>query len=94
MKKVAFSLTKVNDFSFKKKGIAFISDNGEDLIIYPNSDYEQIIENCIHYCYPIRYRPGEFKGMFTQYIEHDFEVKGSYETKEIEITYKLWYKVL
>ena len=94
MKKVVFRLTKVNDFNFVKKGIGFISDSGYDLIINPNSPYEKIYEDCIHYCYPIIYKSNEFKGTFTHYVDCDFEVKDSIETREIEITYKLWYKVL
>ena len=94
MIKVAFRLTKLNDFGFIKKGIGYISDSGEDLILYPNTQFEKIYEDCIHYCYPIIYKSNEFKGTFTQYVDYDFDVKDSIETKEIEITYKLWYKVL
>ena len=96
MIKVAYRLTKVNDFNYVKKGIGFISDSREDLILYPNTQFEKVIEDCIRYCYPIINRTGEFKGTFTQYIEYDFNVGelDSIETKEIEVTYKLWYKIL
>jgi hypothetical protein len=94
MIKVAYRLTKSNDFTYVKKGIGFISDSKEDLILYPNSPYERIIEDCIRYCYPIINRYGEYKGTFTQYVDCDFQVKDSIETKEIEIEYKLWYKIL
>ena len=94
MIKVAYRLTKVNDFNYVKKGIGFISDSKEDLILYPNTQFEKVIEYCIKYCYPIINRTGEFKGTFTQYVDCNFEVKDSIETKEIEITYKLWYKIL
>ena len=96
MIKVAYRLTKVNDFNYVKKGIGFISNSNEDLILYPNTQFERVIEDCIRYCYPIINRTGEFKGTFTQYIECDFNVGelDSIETKEIEVTYKLWYKIL
>lgn len=94
MIKVAYCLRKENDFSYKKSGIGFISDSGEDLILYPNSKWERIIEYCIPYCHPILYKQGEYKGSFTECKEVDFVVKGSIERKEIEITYKLWYKIL
>ena len=94
MIKVAFRLTKVNDFNYVKKGIGFISDSKEDLILYPNTQFEKVIENCIKYCYPIINRFGEYKGTFSQFIECDFGINDSIETKEIEIEYKLWYKIL
>lgn len=94
MIKVAYRLTKVNDFNYVKKGIAFISDSGNDLILYPDTQFERVIEDCIRYCYPIAYRSGEYKGTFTEYKDCDFEVKDSIETKEIEIEYRLWYKIL
>ena len=94
MKKVAFRLTKVNDFNYVKKGIGFISNSNEDLILYPNTQFERVIEDCIRYCYPIPYRSGEYKGSFTQYVDCNFQVKDSIETKEIEIEYRLWYKIL
>lgn len=94
MIKVAFRLTKVNDFNYVKKGIGFISDSKEDLILYPNTQFEKVIENCIKYCYPIINRYGEYKGTFSQFIERDFGINDSIETKEIEIEYKLWYKIL
>ena len=94
MKKVAFRLTKVNDFNYVKKGVAYISNSGEDLILYPDTQFERIFEDCIRYCYPIPYRSGEYKGTFTQFKDCDFEVKDSIETKEIEIEYRLWYKLL
>ena len=98
MIKVAYRLTKVNDYNYVKKGIGFISNSKEDLILYPNTPYEKIIEDCIRYCYPIINKSGEFKGTFTQYVECDFvvdeyEEKGV-ETREIEIEYRLWYKIL
>ena len=80
MIKVAYRLTKVNDFNYVKKGIGFISDSREDLILYPNTQFEKVIEDCIRYCYPIPYRSGEFKGSFTQYVDCDFTVKDSIET--------------
>ncbi|MBQ8162948.1 MAG: hypothetical protein IJZ93_01080 [Clostridia bacterium] len=94
MIKVAYRLTKVNDFNYVKKGIGFISNSKEDLILYPNTQFEKVIEDCIRYCYPIPYRSGEFKGSFTQYVDCDFQVKDSIETKEIEIEYRFWYKIL
>lgn len=94
MKKVAYRLTKVNDFNYVKKGVGYISDSGEDLIIYPNTRFERTIEYCIRYCYPIINKSAEYKGTFTQYIDCDFEVKDSIETKEIEVTYRLWYKII
>ena len=94
MIKVAYCLRKENDFSYKKSGIGFISNSGEDLILYPDTQFERIFEDCIRYCYPIPYRSGEYKGTFTQFKDCDFEVKDSIETKEIEIEYRLWYKLL
>ena len=94
MIKVAYRLTKVNNFNYVKKGIGMISDSGEDLILYPNTQYERVIEDCIRHCYPIIYKSGEFKGTFSQFVDCDFEVKDSIETKEIEIEYRLWYKIL
>ena len=99
MKKVAYSLRKTNDWNSKKSGIGYISDSGEDLIIYPDTRFERIYEDCIRYCYSIINKKNEFKGTFYEFNEVDFDVIKdtdfiSVETKEIETQYNLWFKLL
>ena len=88
------SRNSYKNMSTKKTGIAYISDSGDDLIIYPNTQYERVIEDCIRYCYPVFNKPNQYSGTFSQFIDVDFLVKESYESKELEFTYSLWFKVL
>ncbi len=96
MKKIVFAVTRyVKGEPQKQSGIGFITD--EDLIIAcvgkNNKPYIRVFQDCVHSCYPIPNKPGEFKG--NHYEIHEIEVEsknGSKDTREIEVDYKIWYK--
>lgn len=88
------SRNEYRNMSTKQTGIAYISDNGKDLIIYPNTKYERVIEDCIRYCYPVFNKENQFSGTFSHFVDVDFTVKDSIDTRELEVTYSLWYKLL
>ena len=39
-------------------------------------------------------KPNEYKGSFYEIRECEFEKNGSYETREVEVNYYIWYKVV
>ena len=90
MKKVVYSVSRNNRFgSNKLTGVGFITD--ADLIIACVSKKGNAY---------IRGRDGEFKGAHYEIREVEFEKKNSsgestgYETREIEVEYYIWYKLV
>ena len=97
MKKVGYSVTKVGRFeNTKTTGVGYISDS--DLFIAcsskNNKPYIRAFEDCVKNCHPVNGKDDEFKGAYYEIREIEFEKNGSYETREVEINYYIWYKIL
>ena len=98
MKKVVYSVTKVGRYeNTKLKGVGFIIDS--DLVIACSSKkgnpYIRVFEDCIKDCHPVLNAQNEFKGSHYEILEVEFEKdNGSTETREIEVSYYIWYKIL
>lgn len=87
MKKVVYSITKLNKDKLTVTGIGFVVDDG---LIAKTIDYNGIerkkFYDCAKHIFPIYNKPNEYKGYHTEYLELD--------GRTIEITYKSWYKVI
>ena len=103
MKKVVYSVSRKNRYgSTKMTGLGFVTEN--DLIIACNSKsgkaYIRVFEDCVKKCHAVSGRDGEFKGAHYEIREVEVETKNSsgestgYETKEIEVEYSIWYKLV
>ena len=103
MKKVVYSVSKINRFGNNRMtGVGFITD--EDLVIAcvsrKGNAYIRVFEGCVKNCHAIPGRDGEFKGAHYEIREAEFEKKNScgestgHETREIEVEYSVWYKLL
>ena len=103
MKKVVYSVSKQNrSGSTKMTGLGFITES--DLIIACTSKngkaYIRVFEDCVKNCHAVSGREGEFKGAHYEIHEIEFEKKTSsgesmgYETREIEVEYSIWYKLV
>ena len=103
MKKVVYSVSKQNRFgSTKMTGLGFITES--DLIIACTSKngkaYIRVFEDCVKNCHAVSGREGEYKGAHYEIREIEFEKKTSsgestgYETREIEVEYSIWYKLV
>lgn len=103
MKKVVYSVSRsYRSGSNKLTGVGFVTDT--DLIIACMSKkgnaYIRIFEDCVKNCHAIQGREGEFKGAHYEIREIEFEKKTSggestgYETREIEVEYSIWYKLV
>lgn len=96
MKKVVYNVTRYKrDEIYKISGIGYITE--KDLIIACISKngkpYIRVFEDCIKECHQIVGRDKEYKGEYSEIREVEFEVKGSYETREVELEYRIWYKL-
>lgn len=97
MKKVVYSISRFNKFGNNKlSGVGFITD--KDLVIacvsQKGNPYIHVFEDCVKNCHAIQGRDGEFKGPHYEIREVEFEKNGSYETREIEVEYSVWYKLV
>ena len=95
MKKVIYSVTKYGKNENKVSGIGYVTD--EDLVIAAISKsgkpYVRVFEDCIKHCYKVQGKTDEFKGNVTEIMEVELETKnGSYDTREVEIEYNIWFK--
>ena len=96
MKKVVYSVTRVGKFeNSKMTGFGFINET--DLIaLYKGKDgkrHRRVYEDCLRTCYKTN-KPNEYKGSFYEIRECEFEKNASYETREIEVNYYIWYKLV
>ena len=93
MKKIYFSITRYGRFYKVYKGYGYITD--EDLVMYPDTAYTKVLEDCIRYCHPIIGKYNQFKGSFSELKEVEFEAKpNSYDTRLCETSYDIWFKVV
>lgn len=103
MQKVVYSVSKLNRFgNTKMTGVGFITDS--DLITAcvskKGNAYIHIFEDCVKNCHAVSGRDGEFKGAHYEIREVEFETKNpsgestGYDTREIEVEYSVWYKIV
>ena len=103
MKKVVYSVSRNNRYgSNKLTGLGFITES--DLVIAcvskKGNAYIRVFEDCVKDCHSIQNRPGEYRGSHYEIREVEFEKKNSngestgYETREIEVDYTIWYKLV
>ena len=103
MQKVVYSVSRLNRFgNTKMTGVGFITDS--DLITAcvskKGNAYIRVFEDCVKNCHAVSGRDGEFKGAHYEIREVEFEKKNSsgestgYETREIEVEYSVWYKLV
>ena len=97
MKKVVYSVTRNGKSDFTKiTGIGYITD--KDLVIACISKnqkpYIRVFEDCVKECHKVHNTENEYKGAIYEIKEVEFEIKGAYETREIEVEYYIWYKEL
>ena len=98
MKKVVYSVTKIGKFNqTKQSGIGYITD--EDLIVafisQSNKPYIKIFEDCLKDLHPNSNSRDEFKGYYYEIAETELtDDKGRRTTKEIEVNYYIWYKII
>ncbi len=96
MKKVIYSITKLGKVENTKiTGVGYITD--EELVIAQISKrtgkaYIRTLA-CVKDCHPVINTKNEFKGAYYEIQECQFEKNGSYETREIEVNYYIWYKL-
>ncbi len=97
MKKVYYSVKryKRNDM-IEQKGVGYITDT--DLVIacisQNNKPYIRVFEDCIKDCHPMIGRTDEYSGSYYEIKEIEVDTgKDNYETIEIEVYYKIWYKI-
>lgn len=100
MKKVVFSVIKGGKSENKLTGVGYITDT--ELLVPAISrngkPYIRVFEDAIERCKPLSGKTDEFKGTITEYHNIDVEkftssgASTGYETKEVEITYYIWFK--
>ncbi len=95
MKKVVFSVIKAGKNEKRMSGVGYITET--DLLIPAISQkgkpYIRVFEDCIKCCSNKIH--DEYKGTFYEIREVEFETRNGsgYETREIEITYYIWFKL-
>ena len=97
MKKVVFAVTKQGRYeNTKTTGVGYITDT--DLITAciskSGKPYIRVFEDCVKNCHPVTGKEGEFKGAHYEIREVEIEKNGSYDTREIESEYSVWYKLV
>ncbi len=95
MKKVTFSIKRRN--GEKTTGVGYITE--EDLLIPAisrnNKPYIRVFEDCLKYCNKIVGKTNEYQGIYEMIIPYEIPDKnGSTETKELPISYYIWYKLI
>ena len=103
MHKVVYSVSKLNRFgNTKMTGVGFITEN--DLITAcvskKGNAYIRVFEDCVKNCHAVSGRDGEYKGAHYEIREVEFEPRNpsgestGYDTREIEVEYSIWYKIV
>ena len=97
MKKVVYSISRLSRFGNNKMtGVGFITES--DLVIacvsQKGNPYIRVFEDCVKNCHPVTGRENEYKVAHYEIREVEVEKNGSYDTREIEIEYSVWYKLV
>ena len=95
MKKVVYSIRKMGNSECRWTGVGYLSEG--DLMIPAISKsgkaYIRVFFGAEKHCHPIMYKDNEFKGVYYEVIDAELDTgKDSYETREIELNYNIWYK--
>ena len=56
-------------------------------------DFRELLD-CVEKCHKVHNTNDEYKGAIYEIKENEFEMKGAYETREIEVEYYIWFKTL
>lgn len=100
MKKVVFSISNARSRSDKKlSGFGYVSEGN---LLCPcvsknNKPYIRVFNDVEKICKPISGKTDEFKGYTTMYFTEVpvyREKDGSYDMLDIEVEYKIWYKLV
>lgn len=104
MKKVVYSVMKSGRKDTKITGLGYIAD--DDLIIAclskdSSKPYIRIFDGCVSRCHLVIGTTDEYKGAYYEIREIEVDVTdthgnsvGSFETREIEVDYNVWFKIL
>ena len=80
----------------KTTGLGYVTD--EDLIIACISKnqkpYIRVFEDCVKNCHSVIGKQDEFAGAHYELHLVEFEFKNSFETREIEVQYNIWFKII
>ena len=100
MKKVVFAIRKVKDFYKKISGLGFITDDGTLIQKYKShngKDAYRVFPDVEKRCFPIHNKQNEYKGYITMYYQ-DVPIynkqQDSYDVRDIEVEYHVWYKTI
>ena len=100
MKKVVFSITNARSKSDNKlSGFGYLAEGNLlcPCISKNNKPYIRLFENVENACHEIPNRPDEYKGYITMYLTEVpvyREKDGSYDILDLEVEYKVWYKLV
>ena len=100
---ISTSFFEMQLFSIKKRngdkitGVGYITD--EDLLIPAisknNKPYIRVFEDCIKDCHKIVGKDNQYQGIYEYLMNADLEdEKGRITTKEITVTYYIWFMTL
>lgn len=94
MKKIIYAISKVGKNELNKaSGIGYITD--EDIITAcvtkQGKPYIRVFENAVKSCHRIANTENEYKGIYYEIVEVP---KDDGTSREIEIDYLIWYKLV
>ena len=93
-KKIAYSVINAKN-GFKYKGIGEMTEEDIYLNQTDRNGNQIILEDSVRYCHKIFNKENEYKGTYEMYVECDLEDdRGRITTREIIITYYIWFKIL
>ena len=99
MKKVVFSIQNVRSKSDKKlSGFGYLAEGSLlcPCISKNNKPYIRVFDDVVNRCKPLQDRPNEFQGYVTMYFTNVpvyREKDGAYDMLDLEVEYKIWYKL-
>lgn len=99
MKKVVFSIQNVRSKSDKKlSGFGYLAEGSLlcPCISKNNKSYIRVFDDVVNRCKPLKDRPNEFQGYVTMYftdVPVYREKDGAYDMLDLEVEYKIWYKL-
>ena len=95
MEKIIYKITQIGKENKIHSGVGYVCN--DDLFIAQLSakakPYVEVYEDAAKYCCKIG--DNEYRGAYSKFINYEFTNEyGSKETKEIEINYFIWYKII
>jgi len=98
MKKVVYTVSRYRKDEIEKfSGLGFITET--DLIIAciskQGKPYVRVFDDAVKHCYPLMGKDHEYQGAHSEIREIQIDTgKDNYETREIELEYKIWFKLV